>query len=180
MHLQIRLLVFHFPHWPEVQRHQIVPNFCRLTQKLCSMETYHLSALLCRIQITAPHGPKLNREKIDNPKHRWWAEQTGGLSEINRILLFSAASALPSFSHFLHQPLAVCDYEWRPFHKWAQERKASLAGRAQTIDALPFIFSPLSLWSEQRHASTYSNSHPQFGKSSKFLVAHLTALMCIG
>jgi len=90
-----------------------------------------------------------------------------GLSEINRILFFNAASALPSFTCFLHQPLAVCDYEWGPFHKWAQERKASLAGRAQTIDAFAFIFSPLSLRSEQRHVSTYSNSHPQFGESFK-------------
>lgn len=132
--------------------------------------TYHLSALLCRIQITAPHSPKLNRGEINNPKHRWRAEQTGGLSEINRILLFSAASALPSFSRFQHQPLAVFDYEWRPFHKRPHESKALLAGRAQTIDAFAFIFSPLSLWSQQRHAGTYSNSQPQFWRSLKSIL----------
>lgn len=129
--------------------------------------TYHLSTLLCRIQITAPHSLKLNQGQINNPKHRWRAEQTGGLSEINRILLFSAASALPSFSCFQHQPLAVFDYEWRPFHERPHESKALLAGRAQTIDAFAFIFSPLSLWSEQRHAATYSNSQPQFWRSLK-------------
>lgn len=132
--------------------------------------TYHLSALLCRIQITAPLSPKLNRREINNPKHRWRAEQTGGLSEINWILLFSAASTLPSFSRFQHQPLVVFDYEWRPFHKRPYESKALLAGRAQTIDAFAFIFSILSLWSEQRHAGTYSNSQPQFWRSLKSIL----------
>lgn len=90
----------HFPYWSKVQRHQLVPNSRCLTQKICWTETYHLSALLCRIQITALHDPKLNRGEINNPKHCWRAEQTGGLSERSRILLFSAASAPPSFSRF--------------------------------------------------------------------------------